>query len=223
MFDAIAPAYDRLNHTLSFGQDVSWRAVAARRARLAEGEVALDVGCGTGDLALALLRLSAPTSRVVGLDLSDAMFAIARGKLGRHGFAERFTAVRGSALAIPVPDASFARVVSAFTLRNVADLPAACREMRRVLRRGGRVVLLELSKPTLPLFGALYRAYFNLVLPRLAALLGGEPTAYAYLPRSLAPFPEPPALAAILRDAGFSDVRYTPLTLGVAHIHEGAA
>lgn len=223
MFDAIAPVYDRLNHTLSLGQDIAWRRAAALRARLAEGEVALDVGAGTGDLALALLEASAPGSRVVGLDLSDAMFAIASEKLARRGYAERFRPIRGSVLAIPAPDASFDRVVSAFTMRNVADLPAACREMRRVLRAGGRLVLLELAKPGLPLFAAVYNAYFHGVLPRLAALLGGDPAAYAYLPRSLAPFPDPPAFAGILEDAGFRDVRYAMLALGIAAIHEGAA
>lgn len=223
MFDAIAPAYDRLNRTLSFGQDLLWRKAAAVRARLDEGELALDVGTGTGDLAFALLAASAPSSRVVGLDLSDAMFAIARAKAARRGLAERFRAIRGSALDIPAPAGAFERVVSAFTLRNVADLSQALHEMRRVLRPGGRAVLLELSKPRDGVLARVYLAYFYGALPRLAALLGGDPAAYAYLPRSLTPFPDAAALADLLRGAGFREVRYARLSLGVAAIHEGLA
>lgn len=222
MFDAIAGDYDRLNRSLSFGQDVLWRIATARRARLGAGEVALDVGTGTGDLAFALLSRSHPTSRVVGLDLASGMFPRALAKAASRGLADRFRVVQGSALEIPAPDASFDRVVSAFTLRNVADLDAAFAEIRRALRPGGRAVLLELSKPRPGVFATVYRAYFYEVLPRAAALLGGEPAAYAYLPRSLTPFPDADALAARLSAAGFRDVRYTRLTFGVAAIHEGA-
>lgn len=221
MFDAIAPDYDRLNRSLSFAQDVLWRLAAARRARLEEGESALDVGTGTGDLALTLLRRSAPTSRVVGLDLSDAMFALAVEKARRAGLAQRFAVVQGSVLDVPAPEASFDRVVSAFTLRNVADLEGAFAEMRRVLRPGGRVVLLELSKPRPGQFARLYRAYFGGALPRLAALLGGDAEAYEYLPRSLEPFLDVDALARLLQRCGFREVRYTRLTFGIATIHEG--
>lgn len=220
MFDAIAPEYDRLNHTLSFAQDVLWRIVAARRARLDAGEVALDIGTGTGDLAFALLTRSHPLSRVVGLDIAPEMFDIALAKATRRGLRQRYGVVRGSALGVPAPDGSFDRVVSAFTLRNVADLPLAFAETRRVLRPGGRAVLLELSKPPAGLFAEAYRRYFYGVLPRAAAVLGGEPAAYAYLPRSLTAFPDADALAALLGGAGFRDVRFTRLTFGIAAIHE---
>ena len=220
MFDAIAPGYDRLNHTLSFGQDLLWRIAAARRARLGPGEVALDVGTGTGDLALALLKRSDATSRVVGLDLAREMFALALAKAARRGLRGRFDVVQGSALDIPAPDASFDRVVSAFTLRNVADLSLAFAEMRRVLRPGGRVVLLELSKPRDGTFARVYRTYLYGVLPRAASLLGGDPAAYAYLPDSLTPFPDADGLARALQAGGLRDVRYTRLTFGIAAIHE---
>lgn len=220
MFDRIAPDYDRLNHTLSFGQDLLWRLATARRARLGPGELALDVGAGTGDLGLALLRLSDPASRVVGVDLSSAMFARARAKAARAGLDARFALVQGSVLRLPARDASVDRIVSAFTLRNVADLTGAFTEMRRALRAGGRAVLLELSRPRPEAFARLYRAYFDAALPRLAALLGGNPGAYAYLPGSLARFPDVDELGALLQNAGFAEVRYTRLTLGIATIHE---
>src|SRR5919204_19414 len=121
MFDAIAPDYDRLNHSLSLGQDVLWRIAAARRARLAAGEVALDVGTGTGDLALALLERSDPSSRVVGLDLASAMFERSFAKAYRRGLGERFAVIQGSALDVPASDGSFDRVISGFTLRNLAE------------------------------------------------------------------------------------------------------
>lgn len=222
MFDSIAPVYDRLNRILSFGQDVLWRRAAARRARLADGEVALDVGSGTGDLAFTLLELSSPSSRVIGLDLSGEMFALARGKAARRGLEARFAMVQGSVLEVPVPDAGVDRVVSAFAMRNVGELLRACVEMRRVLRPGGRAVVLELSKP-LPPFDRAYYVYFRAVLPRLARLLGGDAEAYAYLPRSLAPLPDARAFAAILGEAGFGEVRYTLLSLGAVAIHEGRA
>ena len=223
MFDAIAPDYDRLNHSLSLGQDVLWRITAARRARLAAGEVALDVGTGTGDLALALLERSDPSSRVVGLDLASAMFERSFAKAHRLGLGERFAVIQGSALDVPASDGSFDRVISGFTLRNVADLDRVLGEMRRVLRPGGRAVLLELSKPPRGMFARLYRAYFYGLLPRAASLLGGDPAAYAYLPDSLTPFPDAPALARAMQRAGFRRVRYTLLTLGAAAIHEGVS
>jgi demethylmenaquinone methyltransferase/2-methoxy-6-polyprenyl-1,4-benzoquinol methylase len=223
MFDEIAPRYDRLNRALSFGQDVLWRRLAARRARLQRGELALDVGAGTGDLAFALLEASAAESRVVGLDPAGRMFELAMAKARRAGHAARFRAIQGSALDIPSPNGAYDRVVSAFTLRNVGDLPRACAEMRRVLRPGGRAVLLELSKPTAPLFSSLYRAYFYGVVPRLAPLLGGDRAAYAYLPASLTQFPDPRGLAELLQDTGFARVRYTHLSFGVAAIHEADA
>lgn len=220
MFDRIAPEYDRLNRSLSFGQDLLWRLAAARRARLVAGQLALDVGAGTGDLGLTLLRLSAPASRVVGLDLSTAMFALAREKAARAGLSSRLALVQGSVLDLPARDASFDRVVSAFTLRNVADLSGAFAQMRRVLRPGGRLVLLELSRPRPALFARLYRAYFYDALPRIASLLGGDPGAYAYLPSSLTRFPDVDELGALLQNVGFGGVRYTRLSFGIATIHE---
>jgi demethylmenaquinone methyltransferase/2-methoxy-6-polyprenyl-1,4-benzoquinol methylase len=223
MFDGIARDYDRLNHLLSFGQDALWRRVAARRARLDSGEIGLDVGAGTGDLAFAVLAASAQGSRVIGLDLSNAMCQIADRKALARGYAARFGAVVGTVLNVPAPDAAFDRVISAFTMRSVGDLRRACREMRRVLRRGGRAVILELSKPTRPLFARLYGAYFHGVLPRLAVALGGDREAYAYLPASLTAHPAPRSFAEMLLEAGFARVRFQELSLGITAMHEATA
>jgi demethylmenaquinone methyltransferase/2-methoxy-6-polyprenyl-1,4-benzoquinol methylase len=219
MFDRIAPRYDRLNRVLSFGTDRSWRATAVALARLGPSEVALDVGAGTGDLALGLLRASAPDTHVIGLDLAARMLAISRRRAERAGLGRRYATLIGNAEALPLPDASVDRVVSGFTLRNIGDLPRALTEMLRVLRPGGSAVLLELSHPPNPLFRTLYIAYFEQVLPRLAALLGGDTDAYRYLPRSLRPFPDAERLASLLNEAGFSAVRYERLSFGIAAVH----
>ncbi|HEX9435827.1 MAG TPA: bifunctional demethylmenaquinone methyltransferase/2-methoxy-6-polyprenyl-1,4-benzoquinol methylase UbiE [Candidatus Limnocylindria bacterium] len=221
MFDRIAPRYDRLNRILSFGTDVAWRRRAIALARLGPRERGLDIGAGTGDLTIGLLRASDPTSAVVALDLAPRMLGIARDRLVATGLSPRAVAAVGNAESIPLPDGSVDRIVSGFTLRNVGDLPRALREMRRVLRPGGRVVLLELSHPPNAAFAAVYRWYFEAVAPKVAAVLGGDPAAYRYLPRSLRPFPRAEALARMIGDAGFADVRFELLTLGIAAIHVG--
>ena len=215
MFDRIAPRYDRLNRILSFGADVGWRRRAVALGRLGPGERALDVGAGTGDLAAGLLRVSDRSARVIAVDLSTEMLRIAARRLP----GDRYAAVIANADGLPMPDASVDRVISGFTLRNIGDLPRALAEMRRVLRPGGRAVLLELSHPPHPLFGRLYRWYFDALAPRLAAALGGDVDAYRYLPRSLRLFPGPDHLAVMIREAGFEHVRYERLTLGIAAIH----
>jgi demethylmenaquinone methyltransferase/2-methoxy-6-polyprenyl-1,4-benzoquinol methylase len=221
MFDRIAPRYDLLNRVLSLGSDVGWRRRAIALARLGPAERGLDVGAGTGDLTIGLLRASDPSSVVVALDLAPRMIAVGRRRLARAGLSRRAVAVVGNAESLPLPDASVDRIVSGFTLRNIGDLPRALREMRRVTRPGGRIVLLELSHPPSAAFAALYRWYFERLAPRLAAALGGDPDAYRYLPRSLRPFPRAEMFAAAIRDAGFDDVRFERLTLGVAAIHRG--
>lgn len=219
MFDRIAPRYDRLNRLLSFGTDVSWRRRTIALARLDGGERALDVGGGTGDLTIALLAASPRSAAVVNVDLSAGMLAVYRRRAVARGLADRAAAVIASAEALPFPDASVDRVLSGFTVRNIGDLPAALREFRRVLRPGGRALILELSHPPAPAFAALYHLYFDRIAPRLAVLLGGDAEAYRYLPRSLGPFPGAEALATMLAEAGFARVRFERFTLGIAALH----
>jgi demethylmenaquinone methyltransferase/2-methoxy-6-polyprenyl-1,4-benzoquinol methylase len=222
MFDRVAPRYDALNRILSGGRDVGWRRRAIALARLGPRETALDVGVGTGDLAFGLLDASDPSARVIGVDVSPLMLEAARARAETRA-KPRFAALLTTAERLPFADGTFDRVVAGFAVRNFGDLALGLREMRRVLRRDGRAVVLELSTPPNPLVGAAYRLYFHRLSPLIAATLGGDAAAYRYLPRSVAAFPGADELAARMRDAGFARVRYERLNLGIAAIHVGEA
>lgn len=214
MFDRISPRYDLLNRVLSFGTDRSWRRRAVALARMDAPGRALDVGAGTGDLTFALEEASAAGSVVIAADISAGMLGVAR----RRG---RVRAVLANAETLPFADASLDRLISGFTVRNIGQLEVALRDFRRVLRPGGRCVILELSHPRGPVFPRLYRFYFEGLAPRIARLFGGDPEAYRYLPRSLRPFPRAEALAEMIRIAGFARVRFERLSFGIASIHVG--
>lgn len=222
MFDRVAPRYDALNRILSGGRDVGWRRRTIALARLGLRELALDVGVGTGDLAFGLLDASDRSARVVGVDLSPVMLDTVRRRA--EAYAEgRAMPVLATAEHLPFADGSFDRMVAGFAVRNFGDLALGLREMRRVLRAGGRAVLLELSTPPNPVVGAVYRLYFHRLSPLIASVLGGDVAAYRYLPRSVAAFPGADALAEIMREAGFARVRYERLSFGIAAIHVGEA
>jgi demethylmenaquinone methyltransferase/2-methoxy-6-polyprenyl-1,4-benzoquinol methylase len=222
MFDRVAPRYDALNRVLSGGRDVGWRRRAIALARMGPRDVALGVGVGTGDLAFGLLDASDPSARVVGVDVSPLMLEAARRRAEGRG-ERRFAALLATAGGLPFADASFDRVVAGFAVRNFSDLALGLREMRRVLRAGGRAVILELSTPLNPLVGVAYRLYFHRLSPVIAATLGGDAAAYRYLPRSVAAFPNADGVAERMRAAGFARVRYERLNLGIAAIHVGEA
>ncbi|HEX9496639.1 MAG TPA: ubiquinone/menaquinone biosynthesis methyltransferase [Candidatus Limnocylindria bacterium] len=215
MFDRIAARYDFLNRVLSFGTDIGWRWRAIAHAEIRAGMRVLDVGAGTGDLSFAAASRGA---QVVAIDLSAGMLAVLRGRASPAQLA-RIQPLVGRAEGLPLPNASVDRIVTGFTVRNVGDLAATFAEFQRVLRPGGRAVVLELSHPQSAAFARLYSFYFDRIAPVIAALLGGDREAYRYLPRSLRPFPDAEVLAEMLRAAGFAAVRFERLTLGIAAIH----
>jgi demethylmenaquinone methyltransferase/2-methoxy-6-polyprenyl-1,4-benzoquinol methylase len=214
MFARIVPCYDLMNRLMTAGQDVRWRQRAAARARPA-GAYALDLATGTGDLALELRRQGA--ARVVGADYCEPMLAAAHAKLRTRG-ASDIELVVADALQLPFADATFDCVTSGFLLRNVVDLPHALREMRRVLRPGGRAVALELTHPPAGPLAAAFRLYFDGIMPRLGAIVSNT-SAYWYLADSLRPFPDADRLASLFREAGFNAVAYERVGLGALAIH----
>ena len=215
MFDAIAPTYDLLNHLLSANVDKAWRRATVRRLALTGRERVLDACTGTGDLAIALLNGGA--REVVGSDFAPQMVERARRKAAGRANARFLVA---DTTRLPFPDGDFDVATVAFGVRNLEDLDAGLRDLCRVLVPGGRLAILEFSRPTNRLFRGVFNLYFQLVLPLVGNLLsGGAENAYAYLPRSVQAFPAPAALADRLKAAGFQRVEWAPLTLGIAHLH----
>lgn len=221
MFGEIAPRYDLLNHLLSGGIDVYWRWRTVRAVPPTGEFPILDVCTGTGDLALAFAR-AAQGAPVVGADFTHEMLVRADAKqtAARRGSPIRF--LEADAQQLPFGDDQFQIVSVAFGLRNVADTRAGLREMSRVCRPGGRVVILEFSTPRNRAFGAAYRWYFRHVLPRIGQLLArNRESAYSYLPQSVSEFPDGPKLAAIMQECGLCEVSFRPLTCGIATLYIG--
>lgn len=211
MFTSIADSYDRANRLLSMGTDRYWRWITARRMAPAAGGLALDVACGTGDLALALRRNG---GRVVGVDFTHAMLCHARSRDPHH----EVLYTGGDALHLPFADGTFDRVTVAFGVRNFADLHAGFREFHRVLRPGGRAGILEFSRPRGPL-APFARFYLKNIMPTLGRLISGRDGPYDYLADSIRTWPAPETLADLLRDSGFSEVRWRRFTAGIAALH----
>ncbi|MGH9406880.1 MAG: bifunctional demethylmenaquinone methyltransferase/2-methoxy-6-polyprenyl-1,4-benzoquinol methylase UbiE [Terriglobia bacterium] len=225
MFESVAPRYDFLNHFLSAGMDIAWRRAAARALREAlgtTGSTALDVCCGTGDLALELQRVS--RGRVIGADFCQPMLRRAERKLARRTSRRwrDITSFMGAdALSLPFRDQTFDVIASAFGFRNLANYELGLCEMRRVLKPGGVIAILEFSRVRWPIFGRLFGLYFAHVLPLLGTWLSGVRGPYQYLHDSVSGFPDQETLAARMRTAGFSDVSFRNLMGGVAALHTG--
>ncbi len=217
MFGAIAPRYDLLNHLLSGNIDRRWRRHCLREVRRRVSHPSpriLDVGCGTGDLSLVFSELGP----VVGCDFSRPMLKIAREKAGKsvHGFP--IPLLEADVLHLPFGDGCFDAVVSAFALRNLADIPQGLKEMRRVLTGGGVLGVLEFAMPRNRWLGSLYRLYFSRVLPRVGGWISGSGSAYRYLPSSVQSFAPPEELEDAARQAGFSSVEHRRYTGGIAFL-----
>jgi demethylmenaquinone methyltransferase/2-methoxy-6-polyprenyl-1,4-benzoquinol methylase len=219
MFTRIASRYDLMNALMTFGRHQAWRRVAARATIAAPEGPVLDLATGTADLALAILEASRHR-RVVGADFSVGMLRQAQRKL-RARRATHISLVAADALRLPFADACFACVISAFLLRNLADLGQGLREMRRVTRPGGRVVMLEITRPTLPVFSQVFGVYFHRLVPAVGAVIAGDAEAYRYLPDSVERFASPAELIALMKQAGLRSPSYRLLGLGTIAIHTG--
>jgi demethylmenaquinone methyltransferase/2-methoxy-6-polyprenyl-1,4-benzoquinol methylase len=211
MFDRIAPVYDAMNRTMTAGLDRRWRRITAETV-VHPGDAVLDACCGTGDLAIACARAG---GRVTGVDFSERMLERARRK------APELEWIEGDLLALPFADESFDAATVGFGVRNVEDLDRAFVELRRVLRPGGRLGILEITRPG-GVLGPFYRVWFDRVVPLLGKLLPGG-SAYTYLPASVKRFPGPDALAELIASAGFRDVRVRRFAGGIVALHSGVA
>jgi demethylmenaquinone methyltransferase / 2-methoxy-6-polyprenyl-1,4-benzoquinol methylase len=216
MFDRIAPVYDAMNRVMTAGLDLRWRRLTAEAA-VRKGDRVLDAACGTGDLAIADVKAGA--ARVTGLDFSEGMLERARKKTARRTDALEW--VRGDMLKLPFADETFDAATVGFGVRNVEDLELGLRELRRVLRPGGRLAILEITQPR----GALrpfYSLWFDRIVPLLGKVLpGGD--AYTYLPASVKRFPTAERLAEMLREAGFTEVRFKLMGGSIVALHTGIA
>jgi demethylmenaquinone methyltransferase/2-methoxy-6-polyprenyl-1,4-benzoquinol methylase len=221
MFAAIAPSYDLNNRLHSMWRDQAWRRFGVRRAGVKPADVVLDCACGTGDLSEAFARAGA--REVIGLDYTAEMLDVARQRLGRlPSLSPKVRYIQGDAQALPLADASVDVVSIAFGIRNVGQPSRAIAEFRRVLRPGGRVVILEFGRPTNALARWVNDVYCKRIMPVTATLIARDRSgAYRYLPRSVEKFMSTGEMVATLRDAGFSEVRATPLTMGICWCYSG--
>jgi len=219
MFDRVAGRYDALNSVMTAGLHHRWRERAADRAELSPGDSALDVCCGTGDLALELAGRVAPAGRVVGCDFSEPMLDLAREKASQRGAGGvRFE--WADALSLPYDAGRFDAVTVGFGVRNLANLERGLGEMARVLRPGGRLVVLEITQPTRPPLSAFYSLWFDRIVPLLGSF-SSDAAAYSYLPESVRSFPGPSRLAELMDGAGLKRIRWTVLAGGIIAIHSG--
>ena len=222
MFSSIAPRYDLLNHLLSLNVDRSWRRQAASLLTnpLADRQaLCLDLCCGTGDLLVEMAKQG--SARIVGSDFSHPMLKLGREKLAKRRLQQRVQLLEADALRLPFPTNTFDGLAVAFGLRNLESWSEGLGEMWRVLKPEGRIVVLEFSRPTLPLFNRLFQLYFLWILPRIGQGISGHGTAYRYLHDSVQDFPDQARLCRLMKEAGFAEVSFRNLSGGIAALHWG--
>ena len=219
MFNAVAPRYDFLNRLLSAGCDKYWRKIAVDELEPVANRVFLDVATGTADIALELALRD--TSRVIGIDFSTTMLQLGTKKVAARGRQSSIQLVPGAAASLPLKSNSFDGAISAFGARNFSDINLGIREIHRVLKPQGKIVILEFSFPQNGLLQWFYRQYFGRVLPVLGRLISRHKDAYSYLPDSVESFPKGEAFASILKEHGFDSVNFKELTFGITTIYTG--
>lgn len=219
MFDSISGKYDFLNHFLSLGIDIRWRKKAIRMLADLQPKHILDIATGTGDFAIESLKLN--PDKVIGVDISEGMLNVGREKMKKRGYSEIIDMQSGDSENIHFDDNKFDAVIVAFGVRNFENLEKGLSEMNRVLRPGGRAVILEFSKPTVFPFKQLYNFYFRWILPKIGKLVSKDNAAYTYLPESVNEFPYGDDFLRILEKTGYKNTRCKPLTLGISSIYVG--
>jgi demethylmenaquinone methyltransferase/2-methoxy-6-polyprenyl-1,4-benzoquinol methylase len=221
LFGRIARIYDPMNRLMSLGLDQRWRTFAARYLALGTGDLGLDLGAGTADLSIAVIRRSGPGTRMIGMDITPEMLDEGRRKLKHLGLQDQIELRVGDAEHIDLPDNSVDGCCSAFTVRNLSDIRQGFREMLRVVRPGCRVVCLEISHPPGKIFGSLFHLYFYKLAPLFGTILGKAFEEYNYLPHSLTTFPNASTLKTIMEETGWYDVRFYRLNGGIVAVHVG--
>lgn len=221
LFDSIAKDYDKLNHILSLGVDKTWRKRAIKVIAEDRPQQILDIACGTGDFSIEIANHTDPRTRVTGLDLSAGMLEVMDRKVAQEGLSERISTQQGNSEAMGFADDSFDRVTIAFGIRNFENREVALREILRVLKPGGRLVILELSVPSNPVLRWCYELYFTKVLPWIGGVVSGEKAAYSYLPASVIKFPGREEWMAIMSSCGYREVRHKAFTFGICRMYTG--
>jgi demethylmenaquinone methyltransferase/2-methoxy-6-polyprenyl-1,4-benzoquinol methylase len=219
MFDNISPKYDFLNHFLSLGIDIRWRKKAVKLLEENQPRLILDVATGTGDFALEAMVLS--PEKIIGVDISEGMLNVGRKKMKERGLSDRIVLESGDSEDLQFPEGTFDAVIVSFGVRNFENLKKGLAGMHRVLKPGGKVVILEFSKPTSFPFKQLYNFYFKYILPGIGRLVSKDQSAYTYLPASVQQFPDGKAFTEILDELGFTQTTCKPLTLGISSIYTG--
>lgn len=221
MFNDIAPSYDRLNHLMSLGIDKIWRKKALKEIVDGTQQQILDVACGTGDSTIAIAKAMEPGGRVTGIDISAGMMEPLMRKAAHEGVHDRIKLLQADALQMPFEADTFHRVTCAFGIRNFEDRKKGLAEFLRVLKPGGRAVILELGIPDKPFIKTLYDIYFRHILPLIGGLISGNRAAYRYLPESVYAFPRPETFCAMMERAGFHNVRHRNFTFGLCRLFIG--
>jgi demethylmenaquinone methyltransferase / 2-methoxy-6-polyprenyl-1,4-benzoquinol methylase len=219
MFDTISGKYDFLNHFLSLGIDIRWRKKAIRELADLRPRLILDVATGTGDFAIEALKLN--PDKVIGIDISEGMLDQGRQKMRKRGYSERIDMVTGDSENLPFEENKFDAITVGFGVRNFENLEKGLLEMKRVLRPGGKIVVLEFSKPRVFPFKQLYQFYFRYILPTLGRWISRDATAYTYLPESVQAFPDGRDFTNILEKLGFKQIACKPLTFGISSLYIG--